>query len=274
MEDQVIFKVKICSKCSIAKNETEFRKNHKQCRECINEYNKIYYIQKYKKYKSENPDKVKKWHDDYKEKNTEKVKESNKKWRDNNKEKIKTYQLENKEISKKANKKWRDNNKEKIKEISREYYLNNKEKVNKNNREYFLNNKEKVNSRLNVYYKERRENDILYKLKVSIRNLIRDKIRRGGFTKESKTNEILGCDYLDFILYIESMFESWMSWENYGLYNSEFNYGWDIDHIIPTSSANTEEDIIKLNHYTNLQPLCSKINRDIKKDKIEYDDEI
>ena len=30
-----------------------------------------------------------------------------------------------------------------------------------------------------------------------------------------------------------------------------------------------EEDILKLNHYTNLQPLCSKINRDIKKDKVE-----
>ena len=29
MEDQIIFKVKICSKCSIVKNETEFRKNHK-----------------------------------------------------------------------------------------------------------------------------------------------------------------------------------------------------------------------------------------------------
>ena len=57
-----------------------------------------------------------------------------------------------------------------------------------------------------------------------------------------------------------------MTWENRGLYNGEFNYGWDIDHIIPLSSAETEEDIIKLNHYTNLQPLCSKINRDIKKD--------
>jgi hypothetical protein len=34
------------------------------------------------------------------------------------------------------------------------------------------------------------------------------------------------------------------------------------------SSAKNEDDIIKLNHYTNLQPLCSKFNRDIKKDKI------
>ena len=57
-----------------------------------------------------------------------------------------------------------------------------------------------------------------------------------------------------------------MSWDNYGKYNGEFNYGWDIDHIKPISSAKTKEEIIKLNHYTNLRPLCSKENLD-KKDK-------
>ena len=56
--------------------------------------------------------------------------------------------------------------------------------------------------------------------------------------------------------------------KNRGLYNGELNYGWDIDHIIPISSAITEEDIIRLNHYTNLQPLCAYINRVIKKDLI------
>ena len=59
-----------------------------------------------------------------------------------------------------------------------------------------------------------------------------------------------------------------MTWDNYGLYNGELNCGWDIDHIIPLSSVNTEDDIIKLNHYTNLQPLCSYTNRVIKKDNI------
>lgn len=60
-----------------------------------------------------------------------------------------------------------------------------------------------------------------------------------------------------------------MNWENRGIYNGDFNSGWDIDHVVPLSTAIKEEDIIKLNHYTNLQPLCSKINRDIKKDKVE-----
>ena len=30
---------------------------------------------------------------------------------------------------------------------------------------------------------------------------------------------------------------------------------WHIDHKIPISSPKTEEEIYKLNHYTNLQPL-------------------
>jgi hypothetical protein len=57
-----------------------------------------------------------------------------------------------------------------------------------------------------------------------------------------------------------------MNWDNYGLYNGELNYGWDIDHLIPLASDKTENGITELNHYTNLQPLCSKVNRDIKRD--------
>ena len=60
-----------------------------------------------------------------------------------------------------------------------------------------------------------------------------------------------------------------MNWENYGLYISKkLNYGWDIDHIIPLNVAKTEDEIIILNHYTNLQPLCSYTNRNIKMWKI------
>ena len=43
-----------------------------------------------------------------------------------------------------------------------------------------------------------------------------------------------------------------MSWENMGK--------WHIDHIIPLSTAITEEDVIRLCHYTNLQPLWAEDN--------------
>lgn len=58
-----------------------------------------------------------------------------------------------------------------------------------------------------------------------------------------------------------------MNFENYGKYNPTGPRTWQIDHIIPIDMAKTEDDIIKLNHYTNLRPLCSKENLD-KSNKI------
>ena len=85
--------------------------------------------------------------------------------------------------------------------------------------------------------------------------------------KSKSTEEIIGCSFEDFKLYLESKFEDWMNWKNYGLYNGEYKSGWDIDHIKPLSSAKTENDIYHLSHYSNLQPLCSRENRYDKKDK-------
>ena len=59
-----------------------------------------------------------------------------------------------------------------------------------------------------------------------------------------------------------------MNWGNKGLYNGTEGFGWDVDHIIPISTAVTEDDVIRLNHYTNLQPLCSYHNRFIKSNNI------
>ena len=49
-------------------------------------------------------------------------------------------------------------------------------------------------------------------------------------------------------------------------YNYKEKWDWDylknvhIDHIIPISTAESEEEIIKLNHYTNLQLLKAEDN--------------
>ena len=116
------------------------------------------------------------------------------------------------------------------------------------------------------YFRERKKTDNLFKISCNLRTLISLSFKKNGYTKESKTYNILGTSFDEFRIHIESLWLDWMNWDNYGKYNGELNYGWDIDHIIPLSSAKSEDDIIKLNHYTNLQPLCSKINRDIKRD--------
>ena len=216
------------------------------------------------------------WRQNNKEHVREKNKEKCKRYRDKNKVKLKSYMslyyINNKEKldikNKEYNKEYYLNNKEKINGRNSDYYFNNKELIKEKHHEYYINNKESLRETRNNYHKNRLKNDTLYRFKCKIKKMINKKIKDFGFNKSKGTIEILGCSFEEFKLYLESKFEPWMTWENKGLYNGEFNYGWDIDHIIPLSSAETEEDIIRLNHYTNLQPLCSKINRDIKRDTI------
>ena len=148
---------------------------------------------------------------------------------------------------------------------NKEYRSINKTKVNETKKLWYVKTRNDRRAHKAKYYVERRKTDTLFKLKSSISRLIRTSISRFGFKKTSKTYEILGCTYEEFKNHLESKFEPWMSWDNKGLYNGELNYGWDIDHVKPLSSANSEEDIIKLNHFSNYQPLCSKVNRDIKR---------
>lgn len=87
----------------------------------------------------------------------------------------------------------------------------------------------------------------LNQLKNRIRSLIRTSIRKKGYSKKSATFEILGCTVEEFYTHIESLFLPEMGW-----YNRD---KWHIDHIIPLNTANTEAELIALNHYTNLRPL-------------------
>jgi hypothetical protein len=179
-----------------------------------------------------------------------------KKWRQKNSEKVKEYFSEYRELNSDRIKSNRESKKDKMKEYLIKYYQENKDKMRKDN---------------TSYKKNRLINDELFKLTSNIRTLISNSIRRNGFSKNKKTSDILGCSFEEFKSYLESKFEPWMNWENRGLYNGDFNYGWDIDHIIPISNAKNEEEIIKLSHYTNLQPLCSKINRNTKSNIYNYE---
>lgn len=118
----------------------------------------------------------------------------------------------------------------------------------------------KFNERRRELYKNRIETDINYKLHNKIRSAILQALKKKGYSKNSRTYEILGCSYEEFALYLKGKFETWMTWDNHGNYTGNYNETWQIDHIIPISKGETEEQILKLNHYTNLQPLCSRKN--------------
>tara|TARA_R110001592_G_scaffold39158_1_gene129033 strand:+ start:145 stop:816 length:672 start_codon:yes stop_codon:yes gene_type:complete len=178
----------------------------------------------------------------------------------------KEHYEKNKERINKRKKEHYEKNKEVILEKAKEYYKENKEEINKRNINYKKNNISKIRVVDVKRKRERYNTEPIYKLKSIIRKSINESLRGRGYTKKSRTHTILDCSFEEFKKYLESQWEDWMNWNNHGMCNGEFNYGWDIDHIIPISEAETEEDVIRLNHYTNLQPLCSHINRNIKRD--------
>ena len=184
-----------------------------------------------------------------------------KQWREANKAKLaayqKQYRIDNPDSNKTHSKAYRNRHPDRAKTSSKKYKSNNQDKV-KTYREGY-----KV--RRNQLQQEKKQSDPLFKIKSTIRCRILKAFTRINSKKNSKTTEILGCSYEEFRTHIESLWLSWMNWQNHGFYNGTEGYGWDLDHIIPISSAVTEADVIRLNHYTNLRPLCSKINRDIKR---------
>jgi hypothetical protein len=170
---------------------------------------------------------------------------------------------EGREAKRKYYAEYRLKNKDKIKKIAKKYRDNNKTTISNIDKIYREKNKDKINT----YRRERILKDPLYRITSNIRSLIRQSFRYKGLKKNTLSEKILGCTFEEFKNHLESLWEPWMNWDNYGLYEpNKLNYGWDIDHIIPLKTGKTEEDIIKLNHHLNLQPLCSYTNRNIKMD--------
>jgi hypothetical protein len=167
-------------------------------------------------------------------------KECGKKWRKGNTEYIKQ-----------SNKQWKEDNSDHVKEYNKKYNKDNTEQKQAKDREWKDNNRD----HLAQYRKNKRKNDSLYKLICNIRSNVGQSFKRackGMFRKESKTQDILGCDFNFFINHIASQFAEGMALDNHG--------EWHLDHKIPLSTAQTEEDIIRLCHYTNYQPLWAKDN--------------
>lgn len=166
-------------------------------------------------------------------------------------------------------------NSEVLSEKKKKYYIDNIEKIktkNKiNNKVWYESNKEKkleylknwykLNPDYNTnYHRNRRNSDILFKIITNVRR------RTNLFLKEKNksinTTELIGIDYISFREYFENLFYDGMSWENYG--------EWQVDHIIPLSSAKTKEEIYELAKYTNLQPLW-RIDNKKKSNKLNWE---
>lgn len=147
---------------------------------------------------------------------------------------------------------WKRENKDKVSEYCKRWSEKNKEYVLKKSREWYRENKDKALEYRREYTKSREASDPVFRLRRRVSCLIKNSMKFSCGKGGAKTVEILGCTIEDFKSHLERQFQPGMTWENHG--------EWHIDHIIPASSATTEDELLALNHYTNLRPLWASEN--------------
>ena len=128
-------------------------------------------------------------------------------------------------------------------------------------KEYHSNPKYKLAQNINrkIKYAE----DEVYRELVKCRSLLKEAWNY-PHRKNLTLLKLLGLKTMqEFIDYIKSKFEQGMNMNNYGKQKDN----WQFDHIIPLSSAKTVEEVKKLMHYTNTQPLWRDKNNH-KRNKI------
>jgi hypothetical protein len=150
---------------------------------------------------------------------------------------LKLYNEKTKKIRQIQKKQYREKNKEVLLDKKKKYYTDNKEKIKKYKKKWET---------------DKRKNDTLFKLKQILRHRVYIFLKRKKLSKKNKTLDMVGCTPEFLKEYLENKFQPNMSWENYG--------DWHIDHIIPLNESQNENDLYKLCHYTNLQPLWAKDN--------------
>lgn len=128
------------------------------------------------------------------------------------------------------------------------YHLKNPEYARNKDREWQKQNRKKINK----HKIKRRKEDPLFNMRERLISRISNALKFKNWKKNDSITKSIGCTPSFLCNYIESKFKPGMNWENRHL--------WHVDHIVPLSSAKSEEELYKLNHYTNLQPLWAKDN--------------
>lgn len=171
-----------------------------------------------------------------------------------NKEYKKKYQQNNKEMLKEKKHKYHLDNLESIKEKKRQYYLKNREHTIKKSLKWMKNNSKQKNEWAREYVKEKRQSDKIFNLTSKLRHRTREIFKQKNFLKNKSFKNYIGCTVEQLATHIESQFKDGMSWE------LVLDGSIHIDHIKPIHLATSEEEVYKLNHYTNLQPLWAHEN--------------
>jgi hypothetical protein len=106
----------------------------------------------------------------------------------------------------------------------------------------------------------------LTRLIYNLNNRYSNLVKSYDFEMEKSPTEVLGISREELEVYIQKRFRDGMTWDNYGTH-------WVGDHILPISEIKSYDDLVRICHYTNLQPLLKTENH-TKGTKITIEGEI
>lgn len=110
---------------------------------------------------------------------------------------------------------------------------------------------EKYVKQQNEYGKNRYKTDKKFALKKNLRDRLGKALKAKSWKKDTHFSEYIGCSLEELKNHLQSLFTEGMTWENYGHGLGK----WTVDHKKALSTALNEEDMYKLSHYLNLQPM-------------------
>lgn len=181
------------------------------------------------------------------------------------------YQANKAKIIQKS-KDWYKSNLNHKKEYDKKYVKDNSLNKKEYDKEYRKLFKLKINKRTLEYIKNRKKIDPEYKLRKNISYSIWYYLKLSHSNKsDNSILKFLQFSIKELKIHLENQFESWMNWNNYGLFNinrwndnNQSTWTWQIDHIIPQSKlpyiSMEEDNFKKCWSLSNLRPYSSKQN--------------
>jgi hypothetical protein len=199
----------------------------------------------------------------------------------------KAWSVKNQDKLRAQGKLWRDKNKERIANVARKWTSRNRKLVSDKARRWQLKQKalgkctwcgkpsgefqrcEEHRKWFRKYSREYRNKNIVIhrqreresaqrrlknqRLAFAIRKRLNEALKSQKSSKIYSALRFLGCPVPDFKMYLESLFEPGMSWENWGNKRSD----WNLDHIIPIAlfDLTKESHQRRCFHFSNYQPL-------------------
>lgn len=119
--------------------------------------------------------------------------------------------------------------------------------------------KPEARKQINAHKRKRYKTDPAYKAITNCRGRIKSRIRMyiksGAILRKRVPKFDCGCSREELVKHLESQFKPGMTWENHGK--------WEIDHIKPLAAFDmtNPKEVLAAMHYSNLQPLWAKENR-------------